>query len=323
MELNLWLILFQGIIFLTALVVLHKIVYKNVLVYLAERERNIDGFVRDARILADEADAKENQLLDRLTQARVKAGEEQVKIIGAARDEENSVIATANANAQRTIDEATQKIAEDSATAQKILDGEADDLARKVTAAVLGRTLAVFVALTVAAGPALAESGAATHGPPWKWLILHGINLILLIAVLTKFLKRPLADFLANRKATIADDLERARQVSDEARSRAANIDERMEHIDEEVNAIVVRTVEVARSDAESRLARAKQVAATIEEAAQLAIADEQARATQRIRVAIAERALHLAKAKVSQEVSDADEQRLYRETLDGIGGAQ
>jgi F-type H+-transporting ATPase subunit b len=129
----------QAIPFLVTLAGLHLIIFKPMLAMLAEREKNIHGFKREAELLQEEVSAKVTELETRLVEARAEASAERAKLRQEAAEAEGEILAAARAQADQLIGEARARIAEEREIASTQLRSSADTLSQQIAGAVLGR----------------------------------------------------------------------------------------------------------------------------------------------------------------------------------------
>jgi F-type H+-transporting ATPase subunit b len=323
-EINLWLVLIQLLPFAAAVFVLNRLVYRPFLAYLAERENNMEGFEREARVLLDEVESREASLESELAEVRVQAGTVRAEILAAASTEEEAISTEAHARANQQVDEAMERIASEEQAALKSLEEDAQDLAGRVASQVIGRTVGILAmtAPLLWTGVAWAAGDGGDHGeghssgPQWYWLGMHFLNLVIFLYLLVRFGRRPINDFLANRKAEISAGLVKAQEMRAEADRRRDAVDERLAGLDDEKANIREAAREVAESEKEGRIERARRHAQAQMKGAERVIADEEGKAANRVRVAVAERALQLAQSRIDAEFNDSDQDRLWQEFL-------
>lgn len=133
------LLLLQTIPFLIALVGLHFIIFKPMLAMLAERERNIGGFRKEAELLQEEVATKLEELEGRLAEARVQAAAERGRLRVQATAAEQEIIGAARTKAEAILAEARERIAGERAAAAEQLEAQAVELSRTIAGGVLGR----------------------------------------------------------------------------------------------------------------------------------------------------------------------------------------
>jgi len=135
------LILLQAIPFVIALVGLHFIIFKPVLALLAEREKNIHGFKKEAELLQEEVDARLSELEVKLTDARAQAMAERNRLRQEALESEQELIAAARERAEQVIEEARGVLATEQATARAQLEAAAQGLSKDIASRLLGREI--------------------------------------------------------------------------------------------------------------------------------------------------------------------------------------
>jgi F-type H+-transporting ATPase subunit b len=135
------LVLLQTIPFVLALVGLNALIFKPMLAMLAEREKNIHGFRKEADLLQDELASKMAELDERLTEARAQASVERVRLRAETKVAEDVISSRARAEADAILGEARTKLDAATAAARKELQSTAADLSKQISASVLGRSL--------------------------------------------------------------------------------------------------------------------------------------------------------------------------------------
>lgn len=135
------LILLQTIPFVLVLIGLNSLIFKPMLAMLAEREKNIHGFRKEAELLQDELASKMAELDERLADARAQADAERNRLRAEAKVAEEEISRRARAQADDILTDARGKLEADATAARKELQGTAADLSQQIAAAVLGRSL--------------------------------------------------------------------------------------------------------------------------------------------------------------------------------------
>lgn len=206
--------------------------------------------------------------------------------------------------------------------------------------AVLLLTLAafMFISPTVDAAPKggdhaaeAAYSGDADHDgvPNWRDpgddhfvipnLAQHLFNLILLLAVMGYFAKRPITDGMRNRAANVRKQLEEAAKLRDDARAEHERLDQRLAHFAEEVEKMKANAAAEAAAEEARLMERADEAARRIAETAQANIREETLRARLALRKEAVELAVTLAEQTLTGKVSADDQRRLARQFLDSL----
>ena len=131
----------QMIPFLVATAGLYLIIFKPMLKMLAERERNISGFRKEAELMQEEVDRKLEELEEQLTAARAEGQAERGKLRQAALSAEKDMLKAARSKANEMLDAARTVIAKEREQAQAELRNSADELSKQIAGTILGREI--------------------------------------------------------------------------------------------------------------------------------------------------------------------------------------
>lgn len=156
------------------------------------------------------------------------------------------------------------------------------------------------------------------------WTMLFTlVNLLILTAVLAKFLYRPVKKILAKRQAEITrtyDEAEAARQKAEETQAAYA---EKLQGIKAEAADILADANRRARIQADETVQQARDEAAHLMARADEQIAYEKKKAKNELKDEIAGLALSAAEQVVGQGLSDADHARLIDDFIAKVGEAE
>ncbi len=141
-EVTLDMVLIQLVPFLVTLVGLHYIIFKPMLAHLADRERNIDGFKREASLLQEEVAGKLSELEAKLSEAKAEAAVERASLRRDSKAAEAAVVSAARESADAVLSEARTGIATEKAAASKELGVTARTLSSSIASTILGRKVA-------------------------------------------------------------------------------------------------------------------------------------------------------------------------------------
>lgn len=141
-EVTLTNVLIQLVPFLVTLAGLHYIIFKPMLAHLADRERNIDGFKREADQLQGEVAGKMAELEEKLSAARAEAATERASLRKQSKEAEAQIVADARASADSMLGEARGRIAAEKESASKELEATAKTLSSNIAGTILGRPVA-------------------------------------------------------------------------------------------------------------------------------------------------------------------------------------
>jgi F-type H+-transporting ATPase subunit b len=165
----------------------------------------------------------------------------------------------------------------------------------------------------LSAGPAAAADGEGVG------LLYPIVNLVLLIAVLVYFGRKPILEFFDQRRLQIQDELRKAEALKKEAEERYANWQRKLAELDRELEGIRAASRERAESERTQILADANATAARIRSDATAAIDQELRRARAVLHEEAADLAVELAGSLLAEQVTDADRERLVTEFIERI----
>jgi len=174
------------------------------------------------------------------------------------------------------------------------------------------RPLLLAVVLAALAEPAFAESEAG-HGGSLFWQIA---NLLLLLAVLIYFARKPALGYLAGRRDTISKNLESAAQLLAESERRLAEWNQKVARLDQEVGAIRDAIRRAAEAERDRILADARVTAERIRQSATAVAERELHQARETLRREAADLAVELAARILREQVNDGDRVRLVDEFI-------
>lgn len=171
------------------------------------------------------------------------------------------------------------------------------------------------IALGGAPVPALAAEGASLIEINWS-LGVQVVNFLILLALLYRFLYRPLLGALERRSAAIKQQLAEAQVAREEAQRQLVAMEDRIRAAHAEAQALRERAQREAAELRDRLGAEARQEAARLIETAQAQIAQEVRRARAELRAEVGELATAVAERLIRQSLREEDHQRLVREAL-------
>lgn len=178
-----------------------------------------------------------------------------------------------------------------------------------------------LLAVGAAAFPARA-AGDAAHGPDWTMLGFQVLNTAILVALLVRFTRQPIRDFLARRKSSIAGAIAQADGELARARAELESLRARLARVEHEAAALLRSAEERADAEREHALARASEVGSRIREEARRVADQEIERARQALREEAATLAVSVAADLLERNVCPEDDARLVRDYSARVGGA-
>jgi F-type H+-transporting ATPase subunit b len=145
------------------------------------------------------------------------------------------------------------------------------------------------------------------------------LNSAILYYLLVRFAKKPIADGLKARKATILRGMEEAGKMKQEAEAQLADYEQKLANVDQEIER--VRNDMRASGQAERKriLADAKEKRVRMERDAQTLISQELKAARESLQSELTRAALRSAEAALRSKLTVADQTRLAEEYLTGV----
>ncbi len=189
---------------------------------------------------------------------------------------------------------------------------------------VFGPTLSAFSAEGGGHGggeAAQAEEGA--HGgvsaaKVWD-LVFRTTNFLALVIILVVALRKPLRQFFGNRREEIAktlSDLERKKAESEE---QYLKLERKLNELDAEREAIIAEYLEEGEKEKAKIIANAQEIAAQIQQQAEIAIKQEVQKTKAELRREIADMAAAQAEEVIKKNIDAQDQERLVEEYLDKV----
>jgi F-type H+-transporting ATPase subunit b len=141
-------------------------------------------------------------------------------------------------------------------------------------------------------------------------------NLIVILALLIYFGRKPVADYFASRRHGIQSQLSQAADLLSQAEHRNSELQRKLVDLGAELDSIREASTRRAEEEAMRILAEARATADRIRRDAQAAIDQELRRAQSKLRDEAADLALELASRKLESGVTDSDRDRLMDEFI-------
>ena len=184
----------------------------------------------------------------------------------------------------------------------------------------LERSLTLLAPLAfgvLAAG--LAQASGGEHKSQAEVLRETGwqaFNLVLILALLIHFGRKPVADYFAARRQGIQTQLSQAADLLAQAEHRNSELQRKLVDLTAELETIREASSRRAEEEALRILAEARATADRIRRDAQAAVDQELRRAQSKLREEAADLALELASRKLQSGVNDSDRDRLMDEFI-------
>lgn len=148
------------------------------------------------------------------------------------------------------------------------------------------------------------------------------LNSAVLYWLLIRFAKKPIADGLKARKASILRGMAEAGQMKKEAEARLAEYEQKLANLDQEIERVRQDMRSAGESERKRILAEAKEKRTRMERDAQTLIEQELKSAREGLLSEMSRAALRSAESTLRSRVTAADQARLAEEYLAGIKNA-
>lgn len=188
-------------------------------------------------------------------------------------------------------------------------------------------TLLVLASIAVAAGGEVHHATHASQADVLRETGWQAFNLVLVLALLVYFARKPIADYFASRRQGIQTQLAQAAELLTAAEHRNSDLQRKLVDLNAELDTIRETAGRRAEEEAMRIVAEARATAERIRRDAQAAVDQELRRAQAKLREEAAELALELAARKLEAGVNDGDRDRLVDEFItrvetSSVGGA-
>lgn len=181
------------------------------------------------------------------------------------------------------------------------------------------KILAIAPAALLTAAPAAQTSEPAQSESGGHERLFDWINFILLVVVLVYFLRKPLAQFFANRASELERDLEEGRKALEAARAQLAEAEEKMRRLSDDIEAFKAAATREQEMERERLRHAADEEAARVLASARAMIDSATQAARQELKSAAASEAVALAEKLIRERLDDAARSRLLSRFLSGI----
>lgn len=166
-----------------------------------------------------------------------------------------------------------------------------------------------------------AAGGGGEHGftlMDWFWKFL---NFAILVFLLVKFVKKPLQDYLQQRKENIEKTLKEAKEAKELAQKALTEVEERLVLKDKEIASILEAAKESGEREKARLIEEGEKMRVKIIEQAKINIDYEVRKAKEVIQTEAAEAAMSKAEDMIKSNITDKDQDRLFQESLKLLEG--
>lgn len=174
----------------------------------------------------------------------------------------------------------------------------------------------VAVSLGVATAAFASAGGGQEAGLPWKDFFLRLMNFAIMVAILIKLLKKPVANFFSSRRENIQRLLTDLEEKKKEVEAKAAEYQAKLAALDKETEQILAEYIQEGETEKQKIIQAAEKQAQYIKEQARLAIQQEIKAAKESLQEEIAELSVSAAEDLLKKHIRPEDQDRLIDEFI-------
>ena len=183
----------------------------------------------------------------------------------------------------------------------------------------MNRLVLLFNILLLPSMLMAAEEGGS-HGPDFMGLVWRIIVFVVFVAILYKFLKDPLINFLNNRTKQIEESIENAEKAKENAEIELTNYKLKLQQMEKELQTMKDRAKKQADSERENILEDAENNIAKLKKSTEDMIQSDLDRAKAELREEAARLAFELAEQKIEKRLTNDMQKRLVKNYIAKIG---
>jgi F-type H+-transporting ATPase subunit b len=146
-----------------------------------------------------------------------------------------------------------------------------------------------------------------------------GLNWLILMSLIVVFARKQLPAALKKRKASIVSGMEEAGRIKAQAENRLTELEEKLSHVDEEIELIKAEMQRASEIERERILQEAEERRVRIERDAARLIETELEGAKDQLRRDVVTAALEQASREVTRQLTGQDQQSLFDEALGSL----
>ncbi|QJA06102.1 F0F1 ATP synthase subunit B [Thermosulfurimonas marina] len=171
------------------------------------------------------------------------------------------------------------------------------------------------------AGQVQEEHATGVTREQLKNFLWWSVNFLILLAILYKFGKEPVANLFRSRKEAIVNEYEDLMAKKREAEARYAELQEKLKGLEAEAERLLAAFREQGEKEAQRIIEEAKANAERLKQQAELYIQQEMARAREELQREVAEMAVRMAEELIRKNITAEDHRRLFEEFLQKVEG--
>lgn len=150
-------------------------------------------------------------------------------------------------------------------------------------------------------------------------LIWWTVNFIALLIILFKLLRKPLVNFLQNRKETIQREYEELLRKKREAEAQYLELQAKLKNMEDEAKQILQNYIEQGQKEKERIIKEAEEQAKRIMEQADLYIKHELEKAKEELRKELAQEVIKLTEERLLKGLTIEDHKRIFQDVMESL----
>ncbi|MCC6025423.1 MAG: F0F1 ATP synthase subunit B [Caldimicrobium sp.] len=150
-------------------------------------------------------------------------------------------------------------------------------------------------------------------------LIWWTVNFIVLLIILFKLLRKPLVNFLQNRRETIQREYEELLRKKREAEAQFLELQAKLKNMEDEAKQILQNYIEQGQREKERIIKEAEEQAKRIMEQADLYIKHELEKAKEELRKELAQEVIKLTEERLLKGLTVDDHKRIFRDVVESL----
>lgn len=155
----------------------------------------------------------------------------------------------------------------------------------------------------------------------WRFVAEYSVNLIILIAVLSYFLKEPIRNFLIERRGIIGNEIDEAQKMIAQAKKKYEEYLERMKNIEGEIESLKEVIRKEGEIEREEIVKQAELASKRIRDEAGEAIKLQIERVRHEIQNEIVSLVVGLAENIIKHKLDEADERKFFESFIKKLEG--
>jgi F-type H+-transporting ATPase subunit b len=150
-------------------------------------------------------------------------------------------------------------------------------------------------------------------------LIWWTVNFLVLLIILFKLLRKPLVNFLQNRRETIQREYEELLRKKREAEAQYLELQAKLKNMEDEAKQILQNYIEQGQREKERIIKEAEEQAKRLMEQADLYIKHELEKAKEELRKELAQEVMKLAEERLLKGLTIDDHKRIFRDVVESL----